>query len=110
MRNAHPLFQCYPSVVPVGGETTVTIFPRDISRRFNPERTYQIAVLGLQDAEPEYYSVPVHDVPCYVKDGCLYVRLSSAPLRNELMLGRSILVKRLNEAVGREVIKDIIFR
>lgn len=46
----------------------------------------------------------------YVKDGCLYVRLSSAPLRNELMLGRSILVKRLNEAVGRDVIKDIIFR
>ena len=71
MRNAHPLFQCYPSVVPVGDETSVTIFPRDISRRFNPERTYQIAVLGLQDAEPEYYSVPVHDVPCYVKDGCL---------------------------------------
>lgn len=46
----------------------------------------------------------------YVKDGCLYVRLSSASLRNELMLGRSILVKRLNDAVGREVIKDIIFR
>ena len=46
----------------------------------------------------------------YVKDGCLYVRLSSATLRNELMLGRSILVKRLNEAVGREVIKDLIFR
>lgn len=46
----------------------------------------------------------------FVKDGCLFVRLSSATLRNELMLGRSILVKRLNEAVGREVIKDIIFR
>lgn len=46
----------------------------------------------------------------YVKDGCLFVRLSSATLRNELMLGRSVLVKRLNEAVGREVIKDIIFR
>lgn len=46
----------------------------------------------------------------YVKDGCLFVRLSSAPLRNELMLGRSILVKRLNEAVGHEVIKDIIFK
>lgn len=46
----------------------------------------------------------------YVKDGCLFVRLSSATLRNELMLGRSVLVKRLNEAVGHEVIKDIIFR
>lgn len=46
----------------------------------------------------------------YVKNGVLYVRLSSAPLRNELMLGRSILVKRLNEAVGAEVITDIVFR
>ena len=46
----------------------------------------------------------------YVKDGILYVRLSSAPLRNELMLGRSILVKRMNEAIGHEVIKDILFR
>lgn len=46
----------------------------------------------------------------YVKDGIMYVRLSSAPLRNELMLGRSLLVRRINEAMGREVIKDIIFK
>lgn len=46
----------------------------------------------------------------YVKDRCLFVRLSSAALRNELMLGRSVLVKRLNDAVGHEVINDIIFK
>lgn len=51
-----------------------------------------------------------YTVDRYVKNGVLYVRLSSAPLRNELMLGRSILVKRLNDAVGAEVITDIIFR
>ncbi len=45
-----------------------------------------------------------------VKDGVLFVRLSSAPLRHELMLNRSILIKRLNDAVGREVIHDIVFR
>lgn len=71
MRNAHPKYQCYPSVVPVGEETTVTIFPRDISRRFKNDQVYQVAVLGLQDAEPEYYSTPEYDVPCFVKDGCL---------------------------------------
>ena len=71
MRNAHPLYQCYPAVVPVGKETTVTIFPRDISRRFRNDTTYQIAILGLQDPEAEYYSTPEHDVPCYVQDGCL---------------------------------------
>ena len=31
MRNAHPKYLCYPSVVPVGVETAVTIFPRDLS-------------------------------------------------------------------------------
>lgn len=46
----------------------------------------------------------------YVKDGIMYVRLSSAPLRNELMLGRSLLVRRINDVMGREVIKDIIFK
>ncbi len=46
----------------------------------------------------------------FVKNECLYVQISSAPLRNELMLSRSLLVKRLNEAAGKEVIKDIVFR
>ena len=46
----------------------------------------------------------------FVKGGILYVRLSSAVLRNELMMGRSTLVKRLNDAVGSEVISDIVFR
>ena len=51
-----------------------------------------------------------YTVSRYVKSGILYVRLSSAVLRNELMMGRSSLVKRLNEAVGTKVITDIVFR
>lgn len=38
------------------------------------------------------------------------VRISSAPLRNELTLHRSAIISRINEALGREVITDIIFR
>ena len=51
-----------------------------------------------------------YTVSRFVKGGVLYVHLSSAVLRNELMMGRSSLVKRLNEAVGSEVINDIVFR
>lgn len=51
-----------------------------------------------------------YTVSRYVKGGVLVVHLSSAVLRNELMMGRSILVKRLNDAVGSNVITDIIFR
>lgn len=45
-----------------------------------------------------------------VKDGVLTFTISSAPLRNQLMLSRSSLIARINEALGREVIKEIIFR
>lgn len=72
-------------------------------------KMYELQVAALW-ADVVGQGVNRYTVNRYVKDGSLYVRLSSAPLRNELMLGRSILVKRLNEAVGREVIKDIIFR
>ena len=46
----------------------------------------------------------------YIRDGVLYVTISSAPLRSELMLNRSRLIQRLNELVGRDVIHEIIFR
>lgn len=46
----------------------------------------------------------------FVKDRKLYVAISSAPLRNELMLNRAALAKRLNEITGANVIDDIVFR
>ncbi len=46
----------------------------------------------------------------YIKNQILYVHLSSAPLRQELMMGRERLVKSLNEHVGATVITNIIFR
>lgn len=45
-----------------------------------------------------------------VSNGVMYVTISSAALRNELMMNRSAIVKRLNEFLGHEVIHDIVFR
>ena len=45
-----------------------------------------------------------------VRNGVLYVTISSAPLRNELMMNRSRLVSRINDFIGHEVIHDIVFR
>lgn len=45
-----------------------------------------------------------------VSDGVMTVRLSSATLRNELMMNRTLLIKRINEAVGSDVIKEIILK
>lgn len=46
----------------------------------------------------------------YIKNQILYVHLTSAPLRQELMMGRDLLVKNLNKHVGATVITNIIFR
>ena len=46
----------------------------------------------------------------YIKNQTLYVDLSSAVLRQELMMGRDLLVKNLNAKVGATVIVNIIFR
>ena len=46
----------------------------------------------------------------YVKDGVMTVYLSSAALANELMLNRDALIARINEALGREIIREIIFK
>lgn len=51
-----------------------------------------------------------YTVSRYVKDGVLYLHMSSSVLRNDLMLSRTALIRRLNEAVGREVIHDIVIR
>ena len=45
-----------------------------------------------------------------VKNGVMTVTISSAALRNELMLSRTAIIIRINEALGGEVIKNIIFR
>ena len=45
----------------------------------------------------------------FIKNQTLHVHVTSAPLRQELMMARKILVKNLNEKVGSQVIVDIIF-
>ena len=72
MKNAHPKYMCFPSVACVGKETEVSIFPRDISRVFREEREYELAVVGLEEDQEEYYSHIPLDHPCFVRDGCLH--------------------------------------
>lgn len=46
----------------------------------------------------------------YIKNQTLYVHLTSAPLRQELMMGRDLLVRSLNRQVGAQVITNIVIR
>lgn len=45
----------------------------------------------------------------YIKNQTLYVHLSSSVIRQELQMGREMLVRNLNAKVGSQVIVDIIF-
>lgn len=44
-----------------------------------------------------------------IKQGVLYVKVLNASLRFELNTSRSLIIKKLNDAVGGEVVKSIVF-
>lgn len=45
-----------------------------------------------------------------LKNGTLYVQLTSAVLREELSYGRAKIVTMINEELGREVVKEVVLR
>lgn len=45
----------------------------------------------------------------YIKDGKLFLKISSSVMRNELQLIKQGLINRLNENSGKQVINDIVF-
>ncbi len=45
-----------------------------------------------------------------IRDGILYVRVDSFPLRSELNMRRSIIINEINRRLGAEVITKIRFR
>ena len=49
-----------------------------------------------------------HTIDLFIKNGVLHVRVDSDALRNELSYSRSLLMKNLNERVGKEIVKEIV--
>ena len=47
--------------------------------------------------------------PLRVKDGIIFVKVKSDVWRNELVYYKSDLIKRLNDKLNRETVKEIIF-
>lgn len=46
----------------------------------------------------------------FIKDGVLMVKLTSDSLRTELSYSKSLLLKNLNNLVGYDLLKDIVFK
>lgn len=51
-----------------------------------------------------------HTKDIYIKNKQLFVTLDSSALRNELSMAKTKIIKMLNEAVGSEIINDIVLK
>ena len=49
-----------------------------------------------------------HTIDLSIKEGRLFVRVDSDALRSELSYSKSLLMKNLNEIVGKEIVKEIV--
>ena len=49
-----------------------------------------------------------HTIDLSIKNHVLFVRVDSDALRNELHYSKSLLLKNLNEMVGKEIITEIV--
>ena len=49
-----------------------------------------------------------HTIDLSIKNGRLFVRIDSDALRSELSYSRSLLLKNLNEMVGKDAISEIV--
>ncbi len=46
----------------------------------------------------------------YIRNGVLYVEMTSSVLRNELMMWKDKIINNLNQAIGDTIVRDIVFR
>ncbi|MDP4270682.1 MAG: DUF721 domain-containing protein [Bacteroidota bacterium] len=54
-------------------------------------------------------NVAQYTTSIFIKNKILYVKISSSVLRGELQMCREMLIKRINEHIGEQVINNIIF-
>ena len=45
-----------------------------------------------------------------IRDGVLHLKLNSSVMRDELFQNRSVIIKRINEEAGFEIIHDVFFQ
>ena len=54
--------------------------------------------------------ISAHTLDLHIKNGILMVCLDSDALRNEMNYSKTLLLKNINEMVGRNLLKDIVLR
>lgn len=94
---------------------------KDTSRKLDSVLEDYVKALGLKQKLNERQVVELYPEivgPVFARyttnvvmeHGRLYIHLSSSMVRNELMMVRTKLQKSLNDAVGAEIVRDIVLR
>lgn len=52
--------------------------------------------------------IATHTIDISIKNHVLFVRVDSDALRNELGYSKSLLIKNLNDIIGKEIVKEIL--
>jgi predicted nucleic acid-binding Zn ribbon protein len=86
---------------------------KDLLEAFLRQSTFK-KKLDQERIRELWQSLYGHNIAAYtqslkLRDGILTVRLTSAPLRDELVRNRREIIRRLNEELGEEVITEIKF-
>ena len=54
------------------------------------------------------FFIASHTIDLSIKNHVLFVRVDSDALRNELGYSKSLLIKNLNDIIGKEIVKEIL--
>lgn len=46
----------------------------------------------------------------YMYNGTLYVQLNSSVLRNELLMWKDKIIRNLNQAIGEEIVQEVVIK
>jgi predicted nucleic acid-binding Zn ribbon protein len=91
-----------------------TEFLGDVISQFLKQKKLDkpLAEKKIIDAWPEVLgkNIMAYTTELSIKNGILYVRLSSSVLRHDLFLSKGNIINSLNQYTGNQVITDIIFR
>ncbi len=55
------------------------------------------------------HSVAKRTQEIYIKEGVMYLKLESSPMRKELSMNKSQLQNLINADIGKELVTDIVF-
>ncbi|MEH0158128.1 DUF721 domain-containing protein [Limibacter armeniacum] len=89
--------------------TSVKDVMNDIVKSFKMEARYNNAVIMSSWEKIMGRTIASRTEKVFVKKKILYIKINSAPLKNELTMSRNKIVEMINKYLGNEAVTDVRF-